>query len=62
MKEYLQNRINELRKADSKLCNERWDMSQPLFKRQLAREYSNSVTMARQELEQALKYLEENEK
>ena len=57
MEEYLKNRIKELREADAKFCEERWDMTKPEFVRKMARGHSNSVTLARQELERALEVL-----
>jgi hypothetical protein len=56
MKEYLEKRIAELYKADLEFCNDRWDMSKPNIERALAREMSNQVTFARQELQAALKH------
>ena len=54
MKEYLEKRIKELKEADAKFCNDRWGENiHPLVKK-MARENSNSVTLARQELERAL--------
>ena len=57
MKEYLERRIKELREADAKFCNDRWDETKYPLVRKMARENSNSVTLARQELERALKEL-----
>ena len=54
MKEYLENRIKELREADAKFCADRWDMDKHQLIRAMARENSNSVTLARQELERTL--------
>lgn len=54
MKDYLENRIKELKEADAKFCADRWDMSKHQLVRLMARENSNSVTLARQELERAL--------
>lgn len=58
MKEYLENRIAELKKADAEFCELRWDMNRPDFERKLYRDQSNEVTFARQELQRALKFLE----
>ena len=55
MKEYLEKRIKELRAADAKFCADRWDMSKHELVRKMARENSNSVTLARQELDSALR-------
>ena len=57
MKEYLENRIKELKEADARFCDHRWDMSKPKFERDEYRNMSNSVTLARQELEKALNFL-----
>lgn len=57
MKEYLEQRIKELREADAKFCDDRWDMSKHELVRKMARENSNSVTLARQELEKVLGFL-----
>lgn len=57
MKEYLENRIAELIKADAEFCKSRWDMSKPEFERNVYRGFSNETTFARQELERALKFL-----
>ena len=55
IEQYLIRRIAELNKADASFCEDRWNMSKPNFERATARECSNQVTMARQELEQVLK-------
>ena len=57
MKEYLEKRIKELREADAAFCKDRWDVEKPDFIRENARGHSNSVTLARQELERALAFL-----
>lgn len=59
LKETLENRINELKEADAQYCFNRWDnpSAQP-FEKALAREESNKVTFARQELERILKTLD----
>ena len=56
MKEYLENRIKELKEADAKFCADRWDEDKHPLVRKMARENSNSVTLARQELESALAF------
>lgn len=58
MREYLENRIKELKEADAKFCEDRWDMSKPKFQREIGRTYSIAVTQARQELEKVLELLE----
>ena len=50
----LENRIKELKHADSEFCKDRWDMSKPEFERNIYREQSNNVTFARQEIETIL--------
>lgn len=55
--QYLERRIKELNKADSEFCADRWNMSKPEFERHIAREMSNQVTFARQELQTALKQI-----
>lgn len=57
MKEYLEKRIKELREADAAFCKDRWNMELPEFLRENARGHSNSVTLARQELESVLAFL-----
>ena len=57
MKEYLENRIKQLKEADVKACEKRWDMSRPEFERKMWRENSNEITGRRRELEDALKFL-----
>ena len=54
----LNKRIAELNQADAKFCKDRWNMSLPEFQRNLAREESNKVTFARQELEAQIKLLQ----
>ncbi|AXH74762.1 MAG: KTSC domain protein [Bacteriophage sp.] len=51
----IKKRIVELNEADAIFCKERWDMSLPEIQRLMAREESNKVTFARQELEKILK-------
>ena len=56
MKNYLENRIKELRKADAKFCEMRCDMNRPQLARNLYREASNEVTGRIRELEDALTF------
>lgn len=56
MKEYLENRIKELKEADGRACEKRWDMSKPEFERKMWRENSNEITARRRELENVLKF------
>ncbi len=51
----IENRIKELYAADSEFCVDRWDMTKHPGVRALARESSNQVTFARQELQRLLK-------
>lgn len=57
MKEYLEKRIKELKEADARACEKRWDMSSPANERGIWREQSNEITARRHELEAALKFL-----
>lgn len=57
MKEQLENRIKELKEADARACEKRWDMKRPEFERKVWREASNEITARRHELEDALKFL-----
>lgn len=57
IKQYLEERIQQLRKADTEFCKDRWDMSKPDFERALAREMSNEVTARRHELQEVLKII-----
>eukprot|EP01037_Dinobryon_pediforme_P011468 gene11468-11562_t len=50
----IRSRIKELNEADAGFCDIRWDMTQPVTIRNLYREQSNGVTLARQELEALL--------
>ncbi len=59
---YLENRIEQLNKADADYCKDRWDKSKSEMERKIAREFSNQVTYARQELQAALKHLKGLEK
>lgn len=52
---YLEDRIEQLNEADKHFCKLRWDMSVDSHLRLLAREESNKVTFARQELQEVLK-------
>lgn len=54
IREYIEKRIKELNDADGKFCADRWDDSKSDLIRRLAREESNKVTFARQELESLL--------
>lgn len=58
IKQILENRIAELYKADELFCKDRWDMTKNSMVRALAREGSNQVTFARQELQVILKAVE----
>ncbi len=55
--EYLNRRIKELNEADIEFCKDRWNMDYPELRRHLAREESNKVTFARQELQEVLKLM-----
>lgn len=57
IEQYLNRRISELIQADNDFSKDRWDKSQPEFKRNIARDMSNQVTFARQELQAVLKHL-----
>ena len=57
IKDYLERRIKELYDADATFCKDRWNMNLGPNERGLAREMSNQVTFARQELQEALKYI-----
>lgn len=59
--EALNNRIKELREADSKFCNDRWNNKLPQGQRLMAREMSNEVTFARKELESILKLIKKHD-
>lgn len=61
MKEYLENRIKELYKADAQFFKDSCDISKMPMERSIARQFSNEVTFARQELQAALKHLEKIE-
>lgn len=52
--QYIERRITELKAADAAFCTDRWDMTKMQFERNLARDMSNQVTFARQELERLL--------
>jgi len=63
MKEYLENRIKELKQADNSACEKRWDMNKTVNERGIWREQSNEITARRHELEDALNFLNnENER
>lgn len=51
----IEERVNELLKADEEFCKDRWDMSKFKELRELARENSNQVTFGRQELQELAK-------
>lgn len=53
----LRQRITELNAADKEFCRKRWDVNESPLVRGLMREQSNSVTLARQELEGILEKL-----
>jgi DNA polymerase III sliding clamp (beta) subunit (PCNA family) len=57
LKAEIKKRIIELNNADAELCKDRWNMELPEIQRRMAREESNKMTFARQELEQLLKKL-----
>jgi hypothetical protein len=57
MKEYLENRIKDLKEADIVACEKRWDMSKSEFERKLWRGNSNEITARRHELEEVLRIL-----
>jgi len=57
MREYLESRIEELKKADTEACEKRWDKNVPMLARQTYRELSNELTARRRELEDVLKEL-----
>lgn len=60
MKEYLENRIKQLKEADAIACEKRWNMDLPRLERALWRENSNELTARRRELEDALEFLNGN--
>ncbi len=51
MKTLIERRIQELKKADEKACEQRWDMKRSRLERMAFRDQSNEITFARQELE-----------
>ncbi len=57
VKALLNTRISELYKADEAFCKDRWDMTKHELERSVAREFSNSITMARQEFQAILKQI-----
>lgn len=57
IEKYLRERIKQLNEADAAFCEKRWDMNEHAQIRAIYREQSNSVTLARQELEQCLTIL-----
>jgi hypothetical protein len=56
-RENVQQRINELKNIDADICKIRWNMELPQHVRNHAREQSNEITYARQELERILDLL-----
>ncbi len=60
MKEYLERRIKELKEADARACEKRWDMSLRADERFIWREQSNEITARRHELKDALRYLDKS--
>lgn len=62
VKKQLEQRISELYRADEKFCKDRWDQTLHLAHRSIAREESNKVTFARQELQRISKFIAELEK
>lgn len=61
VREEIERRISYLKKADAEICKERWDMTQPEFKRLVARDTSNFLTERRRELEDLLKLISADE-
>lgn len=61
IQQFLTRRIDELIKADNDFYKDRWNMSLPDYKRSIAREMSNHVTFARQELQAVLKHVNKND-
>ena len=57
MKEYLENRIAQLKSADAQACETRWNTFLSVTERMAARELSNELTARRRELEDALNHL-----
>ncbi len=58
VQEYLNRRIKELNEADVAFCKDRWDNPDVgMTLKIMAREESNKVTFARQELQEVLKLL-----
>lgn len=53
----IEQRIKELNEADGLFCKDRWDENLPKPLRDLARENSNQVTFARQELQKLIALL-----
>ena len=56
MEEYLENRIKELKEADVKACEKRWNMRLGSLERHAARDLSNELTARIRELEDTLKF------
>jgi hypothetical protein len=61
VREEIEKRISYLKKTDAEVCKERWDMTQPEFKRRVARDTSNFLIERRHELEDLLKLIPSNE-
>lgn len=61
VREEIEKRISYLKKTDAEVCKERWDMTQPEFKRRVARDTSNFLTERRHELEDLLKLIPSSE-
>lgn len=61
VREEIEKRISYLKKTDAEVCKERWDMTQPEFKRRVARDTSNFLTERRHELEDLLKLIPADE-
>ena len=57
IREYLEQRIKELKEADVNACEKRWDMTLPYVIRMIWREQSNEITARRHELEYLLNKL-----
>lgn len=60
LKWVIEKRIKELNDADEEYCTDRWGEGKSEFVRKLAREESNKVTFARQELQEILKSIPES--
>lgn len=58
MKNHVQDRINYLVEWDKELCEDRWNPAKAKNERLTAREMSNQITFARQELQTVLRYID----